>query len=105
MKHPDSEDRGALPLSGARIRLAYPDERRSWFDDELVVFNPMSWEIHVLNPAASLVFEFIAEAPREPAQIVALMHDVLVDAERDCAARHAATVIEDLRNLGLLTED
>ena len=87
------------------MRLIYPAGPRFVFDDELVVFNPLSWDVHVLNPAAAAVYEFLLEASAGRAEIESLLEELLVDSERGAAAEHAQSVIGDLKSLGLLADD
>ena len=87
------------------MRLTYPAGPRLLFDDELVVFNPLSWDVHVLNPAAAAVYEFLLEAPANRLEIESLLSELLVENERGAAAEHAESVIGDLKSLGLLSDD
>ncbi len=87
------------------LRLAHPDGPRFDFDGECVVFNPSSWEIHILNEAASAVYEWLAASPRSLLEIEALLADLLVADERSAAGDHARRVIQDLMSLGLLIDD
>ena len=87
------------------MRLTYPAGPRFRFDDELVVFNPLSWEVHLLNPAAAAVYEFFLDAPADRREVESLLSELLVESERGAAAEHAVTVLGDLRSLGLLADD
>lgn len=90
---------------GDLLKLAHPDGPRFLFEDEWVVFNPLSWEVHILNAAAAAVYHLLAEAPRSPLEIESLLRELLVETERDRAAEHARRVVADLRSLGLVTDD
>jgi len=87
------------------VRLGDPAGRAFFFDDEVVVFNPLSWEVHILNPAAAAVYEFLAEAPRTLEQIEALLSELLVEAERSEARKHAERIVSDLTSLTLVGLD
>jgi PqqD family protein of HPr-rel-A system len=87
------------------LRLTYPAGPRFLFDDELVVYNPLSWDVHVLNAAAAAVYEFLLEAPASRAEVESLLAELLVENERSAAAEHAESVIGDLKSLGLLADD
>ena len=87
------------------MRLTYPAGPRFSFDDELVVFNPLSWDVHVLNPAAAAIYEFLVEGPASRPEVESLLGELLVEGERGAAAAHAETVIGDLKSLGLLADD
>ncbi len=71
-------------------------------DDDAVVFNPFSWETHVLNPAASLVLEMVAVQPCGLRAVTELLAESLTDAERPRAAEHAQRLISELVGLRLL---
>ena len=40
------------------------------FDDEALVFNPATWETHLLNESASIVLDALLEGPRSVDEIV-----------------------------------
>jgi PqqD family protein of HPr-rel-A system len=71
-------------------------------DDGSAVFNPISWDTHLLNGAASAVLQFIEEAPRAEGEVVALLEELLDADSRPQAASHAAAVLEELQRLGLV---
>ena len=77
---------------------------RFLFEDEYVVFNPLSWEVHILNPAASAVYDLLAEAPRSASEIASLLSELLVEDERSQAAAHATRIIGELAGLGLVAD-
>ena len=89
---------------GPLLRLAHPAGPRFLFEDEWVVFNPLSWEVHILNAAASAIYQLIADGPRRQTEIESLLRELLVEQEREQAAEHAQRVIGDLISLGLVTE-
>jgi PqqD family protein of HPr-rel-A system len=71
-------------------------------DDGSAVFNPISWDTHLLNSAATAVLQFIEEAPRAEGEVVALLEELLDAGSRSEAARHAAAVLDELQRLGLV---
>lgn len=87
------------------LRLTFPNGPRLFFDGEWVVFNPASWEVHILNEAASAVYEYLAQAPRSLQEIECLLQDLLVEDERRGAGEHAQRVIRELASLGLVVGD
>jgi PqqD family protein of HPr-rel-A system len=87
------------------LRPTFPSGPRFLFDDEFVVFNPSSWEVHVLNAAAAAVYERLLEAPTSAAEIESLLGELLVETERDSAGEYAQRVIDDLKALGLAVDD
>ena len=72
------------------------------FDDEAVVFDPLSWDAHLLNPAAIAVLELLLEAPRSEDDVVAFLADALKSEEQPQAAAHARRLIGELQSLGLV---
>jgi len=73
-------------------------------EDEAVVFNPTSWETHVLNPAASLVLARAQSGECAVADIEQLLCDVLDQGERLRAGEHAERVLRELVSLRLIVE-
>lgn len=69
---------------------------------DLLVFNAVSWETHLLNQAAGAVLQFISQSPRSGEEVAALLADLLVERERPMAARHAKATVEQLESLGLV---
>lgn len=72
------------------------------FDDDAVVFEPVSWEAHLLNPAARAVLEWLLEGARTEDQIIAFLHDALQTEERAQAPAHARRLLGELQSLGLI---
>jgi PqqD family protein of HPr-rel-A system len=74
------------------------------FEDELVVFNPTSWETHVLRPAASLLLEAALSAPCTESQFLAVLEQALDDEDRPQATEHARRLLAELLQLRLLRQ-
>ena len=72
------------------------------FGDECIVFNPLSWDAHLLNPAAAAVLELLAGGAQTPGEVEAYLHDLLVESEQPGAAEHARRLLEQLAQLGLV---
>jgi PqqD family protein of HPr-rel-A system len=72
------------------------------FDDEAVVFDPLSWDAHLLNPAAMAVLDLLLETPRSEPEVAAFLAEVLQSGDRDNGATHATRLIHDLLSLGLV---
>jgi PqqD family protein of HPr-rel-A system len=72
------------------------------FGDEFVVFNPLSWDAHLLNTAAAAVLDLLAEAPHTEADVAAFLREALRDEERDAADQHARQLLLELARLGLV---
>ena len=92
-------------MADSKYRLTSPAPPCFFFDDEWVVFNPVSWQVHILNGAASEVFAYLAEAPRSLRQVESLLLELLVTSERHDAGAHAHRVIRELVSIGLVAED
>jgi PqqD family protein of HPr-rel-A system len=86
----------------ALYKLAPQLDHRLALGAELVVFNPASWETHVLNDAAAAVLEAIAAAPKTEHAIAALLRERLIDDQQAEAPHYAHSALEQLRSLGLI---
>jgi PqqD family protein of HPr-rel-A system len=80
------------------------DVRIRRLDDDAIVFNPFSWETHLLNPAAALVLELSASDDCTVASVTEVLAEVLDDAERLRAAEHARQLLNELVGMRLLVE-
>lgn len=74
------------------------------FDDGVAVFNPLSWDTHLLNDSAATVLEFLMHAARTEDEVTALLAEMLDEESRSDAARHARSVLGELSHLRLITE-
>jgi PqqD family protein of HPr-rel-A system len=72
------------------------------YDDEAVVFDPLSWDAHLLNPAAMAVLELLLESPRSEGEITAFLASALHSTEQTNATEHAQRLIGELQSLGLV---
>jgi PqqD family protein of HPr-rel-A system len=70
------------------------------FDDEALVFNPLTWETHLLNGVAARVLDAVSETPRTQAHLVAELcgGDEELEATRDRVAKF----LHELETLGLI---
>jgi PqqD family protein of HPr-rel-A system len=71
-------------------------------DDDCVVFDPGSWDAHILNGAAAAVLDLLQQCPQSMADVQAFLSEALDPRERDFAASHAERLIDELQSLGLL---
>ena len=74
------------------------------FEDECVVFNPLSWDAHLLNTAAAAVLEYLLSEARTTAEIEAYLRHLLVHSEQHRAALYSKQLLEELKHLGLVCE-
>jgi len=79
-----------------------PGLRVAAFGAEAVVFDPLSWNAHLLNPAAWAVLELLLDSPRSAGQIAAFLERVLRPEEGTSARLHARHLIDELVALGLV---
>jgi PqqD family protein of HPr-rel-A system len=90
--------------AGSRWRLVDPSGLRiRRFGDDALVFNPVSWETHLLNDLGMRVLDALASgARREPELVAAVYGSAPRDA--DFAARHdeLARFLDELGMLGLV---
>lgn len=84
-------------------RLA-PEVKVLFFDDEAVVFNPKSWETHVLNASASLILERLLAGACGKAEVEQILLVALDQDERKHAREHAERLLGDLVSLHLIAE-
>jgi PqqD family protein of HPr-rel-A system len=80
-----------------------PGVKAVTFDDETVVFNPASWETHVLNAGATLVLGLVQDGCTV-AEVRSVLADALADEERSSAGEHADRVLGELQSLRLIVE-
>jgi PqqD family protein of HPr-rel-A system len=83
-----------------RWRLAdRPGMRIERFADEALVFNPLTWETHLLNSVAADVLDALSEHPRTEADLAAAVGGrEELEATRD----RIAGFLRDLEALGLI---
>jgi len=87
------------------LRFAVIDQVRVLeFEDEAVVFNPLSWDAHLLNSAAIAVLALLLEAPRSQDEIAAFLREALQPEEQPQASAHAQRLITELQALGLVRQ-
>jgi PqqD family protein of HPr-rel-A system len=88
------------PLS---VRFAATDGIRVLnFEDESIVFNPTSWDAHLLNAAAAAVLESLADGPRSVGEIEVLLREALRETEQADATEHARRLLHEFEQLGLV---
>jgi PqqD family protein of HPr-rel-A system len=72
------------------------------FGDECIVFNPLSWDAHLLNAAAAAILEVLAERPQDLHEVESLLGELLTESERSQAGVHARRALDELAQLGLV---
>jgi len=72
------------------------------FGDERVVFNPLSWDAHLLNPAAAAVLDLLADGAQDMDGVENYLRELLLDTERDEATAHARRLVDELAQLGIV---
>jgi PqqD family protein of HPr-rel-A system len=97
--------RRAPPRSLAmRWHLVHPQDIAVLrFDDEALVFNPATWETHLLNESASLVLGTLLEGPRSVDDIVATVTRVSDAAVPDGFPEQVVDLLGQLESLGLVS--
>ena len=71
------------------------------FDDEVAVFNPVTWDTHLLDASAAAVLEALARGPATPADIERLLSGHRA-AEGADAAQLAQALVDQLASAGLI---
>jgi PqqD family protein of HPr-rel-A system len=85
------------------VRFAATDGIRVLnFEDESIVFNPTSWDAHLLNAAAAAVLESLAQGPRSVRDIEVLLREALRETEQADASEHAQRLLREFEQLGLV---
>jgi|LNFM01.1.fsa_nt_gb PqqD family protein of HPr-rel-A system len=72
------------------------------FEDGTIVFNPDSWDAHLLNSAAAAVLEMCMVGPTTKEDVEAFLADALSTEGQSCAASHAERLLAELVELGLV---
>jgi PqqD family protein of HPr-rel-A system len=72
------------------------------FGDEWIVFNPLSWDAHLLNAAAGVVLEQLSAQPQTEAEVADCLRELVTDVERAQALSSAQRLIGELVQLGLV---
>jgi PqqD family protein of HPr-rel-A system len=86
-----------------RWQLTHPaDTAVLRFDDEALVFNPSTWETHLLNESASIVLDALLEGPRSLDAIVEATTRVSGAAVPDGFAEQVEELLGQLESLGLV---
>ncbi len=70
--------------------------------DDVVVFHPVSWDAHVLNQAAAITLEACLDSALSGEDAAAVLAEYLDDASRPDASDHAARILAELEDLGLI---
>jgi len=95
----------AAPESPSRRFTVTDGLRILTFDDEAVVFDPLSWDAHLLNNAAAAVLELLKDEPRTEREVIEFLEDALQPREQPQAAEHARQLLVELKTLGLVHGD
>lgn len=93
-------------VSEVRWRLSPTGERAliERFDDQIILFNPASWNTHYLNAAASIMFDELAGGARTVAELAAALGETFADpADSPELATHVEAALRDLVSIGLVT--
>jgi PqqD family protein of HPr-rel-A system len=71
------------------------------FDDEYLVFNPLSWDTHLLNESAASVLEALRASPCSFSELAAGWSEP----ESDGLSTHpVATLLDELETMGLVEQ-
>lgn len=81
---------------------AVPGLRLRQLDDGLLVFQPLSWEVHILNPAAEELLEACVQQPRSIEDLTRLLAGIVEHTDSEEFASQCETLVEELVSLELL---
>jgi len=78
--------------------------RVQWFDGEAVLFNPISWDTHLLNVAAGLIVEQLLVRDCEVDEIADALLAEGAELDPDAGSMHQqiASLLNQLQRLGLV---
>jgi PqqD family protein of HPr-rel-A system len=82
-----------------------PGTRLRRLDDEFMVFNPWSWETHLLNAEAVLIVRPLIQGPKSLEQLQAEYRDAHGDLDPEVCDRAAESLLLELVELGLVSQD
>jgi PqqD family protein of HPr-rel-A system len=86
--------------------VSHPDARLVRFGTEAVVFNPLSWETHLLNETAAHIVETLRGGLRSIQELAAaLVADLDPDSPPEVYAEQIALLMEELEDLELVVRD
>lgn len=71
-------------------------------DDEFVVFNPLTWDAHLLNASAAALLQHLSQRAAAQEEVSALMQELLAEDAAARAVELTATLLGDLQQLGLV---
>ena len=86
------------------VYRAVPDLHVVDYEEESVVFNPITWDTHVLNAAAAQVLSMCAGAGCTTTQVAHALTLWLNADEAVYALEHATNTVEALKALRLVDE-
>ena len=86
-----------------RWRACHPTIRSVPLDDELAVFNPVSWETHLLNPGGAQVFEVLLERAASIRELRAELEALRADEGEPIRDEQIEALLAELEDLGLIT--
>jgi len=92
----------AVPTDLQWRYAAVADLRIREFEDAALVFQPLSWDAHLLNPAAMAVLELCMEGAPTQLDVEQFLADALEAGSRHGAAEHAALLLDELTRLGVI---
>lgn len=85
-----------------RWRAGDPAIRTIPLDDELVVFNPVSWETHLLNPAGAQLFEALLEGTLSLRELRVELEALRSGQDEPIREEQIEALLAELEDLGLV---
>ena len=81
--------------------------RIHWFDGEVVIFNPISWETHLLNLAAAVIVEQLLAGMRRVDEIARSLVEegIALDPHAGSMEQQIASLLGQLERLGLVVAE
>lgn len=90
---------------GERRYEAHSGLRVRDIEDGALVFHPVSWDVHLLNPVAMAVLESFIERASTSSELVTRLEEQLEGASADQVREWACQAVDELIVLGLIRAD
>ncbi|MCU0949493.1 MAG: HPr-rel-A system PqqD family peptide chaperone [Burkholderiaceae bacterium] len=71
-------------------------------DDGALAFQPVSWEVHILNPAAAAILLSCQESPRDLDWIAGFIGELTGETDHAKLRRQCVDLLDELGRLGLV---
>ena len=75
-------------------------------DDDAAIFNPVSWETHLVNEPADRILRSLARGPRTPSELASDVYgDPDAEPAREVMVAQLIAALEEMESLGLVKRE